>query len=391
MHNQTAKGLARAKNIYSDRSLHAGKLKEQGRKLMGYLCIYPVVEIMTAADLIPFRLFGNMREPVTLADKYLPAVVCPFLRSLLDVGLKGKYDFLDGVTFVHTCDVGAQFSSNWKINIKVPFSFFIDMPHTTHEGAMEYFKGLLEDYKKAVETHFGCIISNETLRQAIGLQNEQRALVRRLYEFKKSDPPLISGAETLEVMVAIMSLPTDEGNSLLKEVIDDIKTRKKDSSENHSRLLVWGGVIDDAAILELIESLDTDIVMDDTCVGSRAYFTDVEMTENPLDGLARHYLSHIRCPRTFKEKTAGAAIRSYSEDLEHRFGYLKEFVRAFEVDGVVLQALRYCDAHGYEIPGITDYLKSLGIPSIYIEHNYTEAAFAPLRTRIQGFLEMIDS
>lgn len=384
-------GLARAKSIYSDRSRRVRELKQQSRKVMGYLCIYPVVEIMTAADLIPFRLFGDMQEPVTLADKYLPSVVCPFLRSLLDVGLKGKYNFLDGVTFVHTCDVGAQFSGNWKINIKLPFSFFIDMPHTTHDGAMEYFKGLLIDYKIAVEKHFGCIISNEKLVEAIRLQNEQRGLVRQLYDGKKSNPPRISGAQTLEVMVAVMSLPVEEGNALLKEVIDEIKNREINVSENHSRLMVWGGVIDNTALLELIESLDADIVMDDTCVGSRAYFTDVEITQDPLDGLARHYLSQIHCPRTFKEKTAGGTIRNYSEDLEHRFGYLGEFVRTFEVDGVILQALRYCDAHGYEIPGITDYLKSLGIPSIYIEHNYTEAAFAPLKTRIQSFIEILES
>ena len=172
MNTQISKGLTRAKELYADRSHRARELKQQDRKVMGYLCIYPVVEIMTAANVIPFRLFGDMKEPVTLADKYLPAVVCPFLRSLLDVGLKGKYDFLDGVTFVHTCDVGAQFSGNWKINIKLPFSFFIDMPHTTHDGAMEYFKGLLQDYKKALEAHFGCTISNETLAKAITLQNQ---------------------------------------------------------------------------------------------------------------------------------------------------------------------------------------------------------------------------
>ncbi|MFO7963266.1 MAG: 2-hydroxyacyl-CoA dehydratase family protein [Desulfobacterales bacterium] len=390
MNDREIRGLAGANRLYSDRTLRIRELKRSGRRVMGYLCIYPVVEMMTAVDLVPFRLFGNMREPVTQADTYLPTVVCPFLRSLLDIGLKGKYDFLDGVTFVHTCDVGAQFANNWKINVKTPFSFFIDMPHTTHAGALDYFKGLLQDYKKALEAYTGEPISDEKLRKAVVLQNEQRALVRSLYDCKKVDPPLISGVETLEVLIGIMSLPTDEGNVLLREVINDLHSRKPLASENRTRLMLWGGVIDDTALLKMIENLDADIVMDDTCVGSRAYFTDVEITDDPLDGLAKHYLTGIQCPRTFKEKREGATIRKYSEDLEHRFGYIGEFVGQFNVEGVILQALRYCDAHGYEIPAMTDYLKGIGIPSIYIEHNYSEAAFAPMQTRIQSFLEMIE-
>ena len=389
MDMDSLKGLAKAKAIYKDRPGRAMELKKQGKKVMGYLCIQPVTEMMTALDLVPYRIFGDMRETVTKADKYLPSVVCPFLRSLLDVALKGKYDFLDGVTFVHTCDVGAQFSGNWKINIPTPFSHFIDMPHTTHEGAMEYFKGLLTDYQKAMESYFNKTMTTEALKEAIVLHNEQRSLVRNLYEYRKPDPPKISGAETLQVLLAIMSLPVTEGNTLLKEVISEIKDRK-DGPTQKTRLLVWGSVIDDTAFMDLIESIDANVVMDDSCVGSRPYFMDVKMTDDPLEDLTRHYLLNTRCPRTFLENNYGELIKDYQADLDGRFDYLKEFIKDYSVDGVILQALRYCDSHGYEVPGLKDYIKDIGLPSIYIEHNYTEAAFEPLRTRIQGFIEMIE-
>jgi benzoyl-CoA reductase subunit C len=391
MEKQPLNGLSRAKEIYLDRSRRINELKAEGKQIMGYLCIYPVIEMMTAMDLIPFRIFGNMKEPVTVADKYLPSVVCPFLRSLLDVGLKGKYHFLDGITFVHTCDVGAQFSGNWKINIKIPYSHFIDMPHTTHEGALEYFKGLLKDYQASLEDHFGQTLTPEKLARAVRLHNDQRALVRRLYEFKKTDPPLISGAETLEVIIALMSLPVEEGNDLLMEVIDDVRRHTLDLQEGRTRLLIWGSIIDDTAMLDLIESLDAHVVMDDICVGSRAYFDDVAETPDPLDGLAKHYLTKIRCPRTFMEARPGEVVRNYAQDLHHRFGYLGDYVREYRVDGVILQSLRYCDGCGYEIPAIKDYLNDIGIPGLYIEHNYSEAAFAPLKTRIQSFIEILES
>jgi bcr-type benzoyl-CoA reductase subunit C len=390
MVTEAGQGLAKVREIYQDRPRRVKELREQGKKVMGYLCLYPVVELMTALDLVPYRILGDMKETVTQADSYLPPVVCPFLRSLLDLALKGNYDFLDGVTFSHTCDVGAQFAGNWKTNIATPFSHFLDMPHTTHEEAQKHQKDLMKDYQKAVESYFGKELSPARLKEAIEVHNQQRALVRELYDLKKLDPPLISGAETVQAMVAIMSLPVEEGNTLLREVISEVKERQ-DGLPNKKpvRLLVWGSIIDDSSLLEMIESLDANVVMDDTCVGSRAFFSDVEITDDPLDGLAYHYLVDIKCPRTFRETTIGATSRDYMTDLRDRFNYLGDFARDWKVNGVILQALRYCDAHGYEVPGIKDYLDSLGLPSIYLEHNYTEAAFAPLRTRVQGFLEII--
>ena len=155
------------------------------------------------------------------------------------------------------------------------------------------------------------------------------------------------------------------------------------------RLLVWGPVIDDTALIEMIESLDASVVMDDTCVGSRAFFSDVPLTADPLDGLAYRYLEQIRCPRTFRESNVDGAMIGYKADLEARFGYIGDYAREWNADGAILQVLRYCDSHGYEIPQLKDYLDSIELPNIYVEHGYSEAALAPLRTRVQGFTEII--
>ena len=76
-------------------------------------------------------------------------------------------------------------------------------------------------------------------------------------------------------------------------------------------------------------------------------------------------------------------------DLENRFGYLKDYVREWNVNGVILQSVRYCDTHGYEVPAVRDYLNSLGLPSVYLEHDYSQSSLAPLKTRIQAFLEVL--
>ena len=82
-------------------------------------------------------------------------------------------------------------------------------------------------------------------------------------------------------------------------------------------------------------------------------------------------------------------MAGYSADLETRFGYLGDFIKDWNVDGVILQALRYCDSHGYEVPQIKDYLNGIGVPNIYLEHDYSKAALGPMMTRIQAFTEII--
>ena len=385
----TNTGLSRVKEICRDRSQRVKELKAEGKPVIGYLCIYPVLEMMTAFDMIPYRIFGDMDEPITDADDYMPSIVCPFLRSILDLGLKGRYDFLDGVVMAHICDVGARTAHLWDVAVKTPYSHFIDIPHTNRENSRERLKELLVDFQKSLESFTGKEMSVERLRDSIEKHNEQRRLVRELYDLKKPDPPLISGTETLQVMKALMSLPIEEGNALLQEVITEMRERTNPVPEKPARLLVWGPVIDDVTFTEMIESLDASVVMDDTCVGSRAFFPDVPLTDDPLDGLAYHYLEDLKCPRTLRDSNVNGTTKGYNADLETRFGYIGGFARDWNVNGVILQALRYCDSHGYEVPQLKDYLDSIGLPSIYLEHDYSKAALGPLMTRIQAFTEII--
>ena len=382
-------GLARAREIYEDRPRRARELRGDGRKIVGYLCIYPVLEMMTALGTVPYRIFGDMREPITRADTYLPAAMCPFLRSCLDVGLKDRYDFLDGIVTSHICDVGSGLSGIWNYSVRTPFSHHIDTPHTAHDASQEHQRWLLGSFKDALEEFAAETMTDDRLREAIRVHNEQRALMREIYELRKLDPPPVSGAETIQVVKAVQSLPVDEANELLREVLAEVKERKDGPQKKSARLLVWGSVLDDTALLDMIEGLDANVVMDDTCVGSRAFFSDVELTEDPLDGLAQYYLVDIKCPRTFRAKDYNALKKDYAEDMASRFSYLQDYVRDWKADGVILQSVRYCDTHGYDVPGIRDYLDSLGLPSIYLEHDYTEGALAPLTTRVQGFLEIV--
>ncbi len=385
-----SQGISRTREIYQDRSRRVKELKTEGKRIVGYIDIFPVLEMLTALDLVPYCMLGDINEPITKADACLPAMVCPFLRSVLDSGLKGKFDFLDGVVLAHTCEVAEKMAHIWRIYLDPAYLHFIDTPHTTHPAALKHFKDLLKDFKKTLESFAGRELSTEKLRSAIKVHNRQRALMRELYDLRKPDPPLVSGVESVLINIAQVSLPVEEGNELLQQIIDEVKQRRNGPTRQTARLLVWGSIIDNTALFEMIESMGASVVMDDTSMGSRAYMTPVELTEDPLDGLAYHYLVELKSPRTFRETILNEDKRKdYMTDLESRFGHLKEYAEEWQVNGVILQALRYCDTHGYEVPGLKHYLDNIGLPSIYLEYDYNATALAQLRTRVQAFLEII--
>jgi len=383
-----SKGLSRAREIYLNRSQRARQLKAQGKKVLGYPCVYVPLEIITALDLVPYRTCGDIKEPVTEADRALPTAFCPVMRSCLDCALKAKDDFLDGVVTTHSCDPQEKTSHVWESYIEYPYFHFIDVPGTVRPESIEYYKGQLDDFRKTLESFVGKELSTDRLKAATGLYNQQRALVRELYELTKSAPPLISGTEIVEVVKALMSLPVSEGNELLAEVISEVKERTDGPERKPARLFVWTASLDDVDIMQMLEAR-ANVVIDDSCGGLRAYRTDVKLADDPLDGLAHYYLEEITCARTFREATIGETSKDYAKDLQSRFGYLRRFIKEWNVNGVILLLVRYCDPFAFEMPALKDYFDSLGIPSTYIEYDYTRGALAPLRTRVEAFIETI--
>lgn len=381
-------GLARARAVLADREEVAREAQRRGRPVLGYLSVQVPLEILTALDVGPWRIFGDIREPVTEADRGLPAAFCPYLRSVLDLALKGRLSFLDGFIGCHSCDAQEKTVRIVPSLVEFPYTHYLDLPSNINESSIEYFRSQILDFAASLETLAGRALTESRLLEAIDAHNEQRALLRALYERNRSDPPAVSGREMLEVVTALQTLPVGEGTGLLREVSAEVEARTNRSS-GRPRVLVWGGVLHDPVYMELIENAGVDVVIDDLDEGTKPYWFDVAGGGDPYDQLARKYLVGVYASRTFREAQAGATVKDHATDLEARFGYLGRFARDWRVDGAILQAVRYCDPHAADVVDLTDYLDSLGIPSMYVEHSYSEGALAPLRTRIEAFVETL--
>jgi len=378
-----AKGLAWAKNLYQNRSRRAMELRNEGKKVVGYLCAFPPRELITAAGLMPYRIMGTL-EPITEADAYLETLMCPYVRSCFDLGLKKRYDFVDGMIWPHTCDNIHKSFDIWKHYMNHSYFHFLDIPHMTDPSSFEFFTKELDVLKESLEEFSEVKITDERLNDAIGLLNKNRTLLRRLSLLRKQDPPLISGTEMTQVMVAVLSTPVDESNEMLRSIIEEVSTRKDGPQKKAARLLVYGCEIDDIAFIDLVEASGANVVIDDLCIGTRDYWKDVAVHGDPLKNLADRYLGQIMCPRTLRR-----SLGTHRQDLDNRFGYLKEFAREFNVNGAILYIIRFCDTFEYDAPEVSDYLEDAGIAVLHLEDDYSLSSIQGFRTRIEAFLEMI--
>jgi len=378
------KGLAEAERYYQDYGLRARELKKQGQKIIGYLCAFVPAELITAAGFVPLRIKGDVNEPITKADTEMETIICPLVRSCFDMALKGNYEFLDGIVIPHACDSICRTYDVWKYSLNLPYAHFINMPHGTGDPSLDFYKEILKTFRTSLSKFAGKEISDQALAEAIKLHNQNRAKVKELYKLRKSSPPLISGEELTKVLIAAMSLPVEESITMLGEVITEVRGRGAPSAQKPARIMVIGAQVDDIAFIKLIEDSGAWVVADDLCPGAREFMASVDVTADPIAGLAERYLRKIKCGRTYREMTG-----NYEEYLEDRFGHMGRMIKDFGVDGVVLYIYKYCDPYGFEVPQIKSYIEAKGTPVLYLEDEYSMSTIGRLRTRIQAFLELI--
>lgn len=372
-------------NYYKDYGLRAKELNKEGKKIIGYVCSFVPLEIITAAGCIPFRVRGNIHEPITKGDTLLETIVCPYYRSVFDLSVKGKYDFLSGLVIPHGCDSMVRSYSAWSYSLPYSYFHFVNIPSVCVESSFEFFGAELNDFRKSLGEFVGKAITDDDLARAIRIHNENRDKVRALYEFRKADPPLLSGTELAMLLTVGSSLPIQESNILFDQVLTEVRKRGKSSLKKAPRIFIDGACLDNIELIKLVEELGGNVVADTICNGARDYFPRTDEGGKPIDALGRRYLDKVNCPKTYRENKTG----TFEGDMASRFGDIGAYAKEFKVNGAILYVYKYCDPFGFEVPARKAYYQSIHVPLLHLEDVYSAGTMGQLRTRIQAFLEMI--
>jgi bzd-type benzoyl-CoA reductase N subunit len=350
--------------------------KDQGKKVVGYVCTYMPEEILIAADILPFRITGRGVNETSQADSYLSRFNCSFARCCLELGFSGEYDFLDGAVWVNGCDHIRRCYDNWKAKKPRPFMYMLPVPHKLFAEGRQWFKEEVTMLKEAVEEHFGVKITPAKLSEAVTTYNETRRLLKKLYDLRTSDSPPFTGTEVQTILSAGATMPKTEFNRILDNLFEEVATRPK-RSNGKVRLLVAGSMMDDLEFIQNVEDLGAIVVTDALCFGAKGFWNLAEESGDPFENLVDRYYNHSPCPRMAGE---------YST----RLSFVKEQIERARVEGAILEHIKFCDLHGTDNALLKKDLEKEGIATIEIERQYGPLADAGrIRTRIQAFLERI--
>lgn len=344
---------------------------------MGFMCTYVPEEILYAAGVLPIRISGDSRElELERANSYLYVNNCSMIRSCLELALQGQYDGLDGLVAGYTCDGARRLYDVWKRYLPLSFMEILLVPRKSTDEALELYREELVKLRQKLEKFMGIKISEEALRGAIQKLNNTRELLHRLYDLRKSDPPLISGAESLEVLNASTRMDKEHFNRLLEKLLGEVEQRRYNTLEKRPRLMISGSMLNNPDFIRVIEEMGAWVVADELCTGTRSFWDLVDPSLEPIEGIARRYLNNFPCARM--------------DPPEVRFHQITQMIQEFRVQGVVSQIIRYCAPYEHDQPFLARYIEQeTGVPVLSLDVEYGQEGTGQVKTRVQAFLEML--
>ncbi len=349
---------------------------ETGKPVIGYLCCFAPPEIISAVGAIPCRITGIPGGDTSAADAYTEPYGCTYVRNILARAIRGELDFLDGLVISHSCDMVQRLYGLWTYYHPLSYSYLFNVPHQVSPWAQRFYQRELHFFQESLENFTGEKANPGIVAEAIKTNNLNRQLIRDLYELRKAVHPKISGSEVLDLLLAGGVLPADHFKQLLLKKLEEVQSCKPEGSPR-PRVMVWGSIIDDSKLYQMIEKAGAVIVADDTCIGFRVWEQDIPLTDDPYVGLTEHYFVNFQCPRT--DRGPG----------KKRFDYLVERARQYKADGIIGYVISFCDPHKFDYPDLRDYLKKEGLPMLLIDDNYSFEPAGAIETRLQAFIEML--
>jgi len=361
----------------SDKTVRAWR--DSGKKAVGYVCCHVPEEIFYAADVLPVRLRATGCVDSSDAEAWMSSFSCSFSRSVLQYLLNGTYQ-LDGLVQTDGCMMAARILDNWEhiSNKKSEEQFLhqIGAPRITDEYTIEYYKSELKEFADALGEFSGTKVTDEGLKAAVAKTNEMRSLIAKVYELRRAENPVVTGAEVLSITLAECDTSVDEYIEMLKEFLADAENRKP--VEPRVRLMVIGSALDNPDYIQVIEEKGGIVVADDLCFASRAFGGQIEVDDKDVLGsIAKYYLSRHTCPRSLDNRPA----------MHHE---ILSKCKEYGVQGVIYQKMQNCECWGGESYYLEPDLRSIGIPMMQLEREEHMANAGQLSIRAEAFIEMLE-
>jgi benzoyl-CoA reductase subunit C len=347
--------------------------REAGGKVLGHFQVYFPEELAHAAGLLPVKVRGAAVERRE-ADSRFGSYLCSIVRSSLELALGGRLEMELFVTHP-ICDAARNLAGIWGRNLPYRSQILYLPQNPNSRFSLEY---LTAEYRRVladIEAVAGHEVSDDQIREAVALFNENRRLLRELYAVKRETPWLLPLDEAY-VLVALAGLvPRGEHNALLRSVLPRIRARGE-RPKDRMRVVFEGGFCEQPP-LDLLRSLAqfVYVVDDDLLIGLRWITEDVPLEGDPVENLAESYL----------DRSSYSPVQHDLRKPKERM--LLERIRGASAEAAIVAAAKMCEPGLDEQVAYADALDAEGIPYFVTEFEEAMTSYDHLHIQLETFVE----
>jgi len=374
--------LELAGNLNARRARELAEASEEAVPV-GTLCHFVPEELVRAAGAVPFRLCGGSHAASKMVDHLLPGRFCPLVKATWGWSMTKDdlWERLQAIISPTTCDAKLKLGELLAQDRPV---WMLEVPATTEtpQSRRLWFDSL-QHLRRKLEGLTGQKVTAARLKEAVEAADSKREVIRGLYRLSLEPDPPLWGREIL--LVASLSFMDDPERWLTQaHALLEAARSKVDRSATpcrRPRLLLTG--LPTAwpyfKLPRLMESVGGRMVVDEVCFGTKTMWDAIGPVSGgvtaQLSRIANGYLAH--------------ACACFSPNLG-RLAKLRQYIREFNVEGVVYTTLPGCQVYGMETPRIKQALEDDGMPMLIIESDYGQEDWGPLSIRMEAFLELVE-
>ena len=351
--------------------------KDNGGKLVGYLCTYAPLEIVDAAGASAVGLCGTSDEVIPAAEQVLPANLCPLIKSTYGFAFTDKCPytyFSDVIIGETTCDGKKKM---YELLQDIKDMYVLRLPHDrTRSWALEAWKQEIIGLKEYLEKRFDITITEDQIREATRNRNRLRQAICNLYELQLKGTTAFTSVELLSAMAAgSFNLDVNNYRDTLESMVSENKGKCNEENDKKKRILLTGcpanGVINKVA-----KSIDENggvIVCSDSCTGERTNRMQIDPDAPDIyQALAEKYID-INC----------SIMTPNNGRMENTVAMCKKY----DVDGVIDLVLNCCHTFNVESALMQNAVEEAGLPYLKLETDYSQSDAGQIDTRIAAFIE----